>query len=383
MKKVFFVYLHLAGLLNRSCMLSNIQDSEVTHICYASAIVQADGSLDLGSEKHVKSFKYDYDKRFYVKGRDLFSGGLRTEILTFKANKPVHFGLSIGSFVNSDIMRQTLNDRSKRRTLVNHVAQAVIDNNFDFIEVAWEFPRGPQDSDALIDFLRETKLAMRSDDRRRYVTVRLFYNAQFLQNLKLKEIFDEIAFANVVMSCMYCAIRPPAFHVSPYYAPKGKDCIDSAVKYLKSVHVPAQKIIVGFEAYALGFPQCTAIGSNFGGEPAMHGDLNDLIFSFLQLEDFKDKMQETFDADAVAASSVWKEKNMLFSHDSQKSVAEKIRLAFLEGCGGVFILQRYSDAKIKKYSLSDWINNAIVTYKNDSKMPKREVDETFLPKASK
>lgn len=369
------------GIYQRKGYLSDIKASEISHICYAFGFINPEGVLNYWTPEAITSFTHDYDKKFYTKGQELFTGGAKTEINMYKANKPVHFGLSIGGDSFSTNIGATFADANLRKKFVDSLAQRVIEDNFDFVDVDWEFPSGA-DSDNFIAFLKEIQAAMKADGRERYVTGAFSAGVSNLMPLKLKDIFDQLAFGNIMTYCMSCGPKTASSHDAPYYGPDNADSISGTIKYIKSVGVPAEKIIIGFAAYGQGFANCSAIGAPFQGTAAVPAKFEANRYDFSELAELKDRLEEGYDAQAIASFSVIKGANVLISHDTQKSVSEKLRLAFQEGCGGAFVWYSAQDSKTADFNLSNWINDAIIAAKSNSALPPNEIAAKYFPSGS-
>ncbi|PHH71124.1 hypothetical protein CDD80_5497 [Ophiocordyceps camponoti-rufipedis] len=310
--------------------LSKLNANDITHLMYAFAKVQDDGTVelqqpwtDVGSSKKT----------------DIVSGRWK-EIFEFKKKNPhVKTLMSIGGWRGSDdkTFSNAASTVESRKRFADSATQLMIDGGFDGIDFDWEFP-------TLADKESYTELVLAT--RKKLDELGAVHNYHFLLTAAISALISKQAAIDfekltTVMDYWYLMAydyagawlplaQYPAHLFQSTSNPKATSAIvdtDSTIKSMLSRKVAPEKIVLGIPTYAYVYKN-----AEFGGEWNMtHGtkyrSVRDITY---------DKLKVDCDMQVAQCRGIDKEANELLTFDTAATVQRKVQYVKEKKLAGTF-----------------------------------------------
>ncbi|MEM9545598.1 MAG: glycosyl hydrolase family 18 protein [Bacteroidota bacterium] len=257
------VYYPAWAIYVRQYFLQALDYSMVTHLNYAFADINSDGSLLMKDTNADKANFASLD-------------GIRKKYPHLKTM------LSIGGWTFSTHFSSLASTETGINNFVNSAISIMNANNFDGLDIDWEFPveggvggmiHSPNDKTNFTKLL----LALRNALGSKLLTVTLSPRPLYHQNVEVSKIKSIVDWVNL-MAYDYHGAFPPMTENSvtnfnaPLYASSGDPTpvkykndlnIDASVRSLLTLGLPAKQLVLGLSFYGRGFG---------GVEPGPRGD---------------------------------------------------------------------------------------------------------------
>ncbi|CAH0555523.1 unnamed protein product [Brassicogethes aeneus] len=228
---------------------NNVDPELCTHIVYATAVLDKEQLII----KPLDTWT-DIENKFYEKITEFRSKGIKVL-------------LSIGGFADSsmDKYSRLVHNHSSRRKFITHAGDFLRNNNFDGLDVNWQYPKcwqsdcskGPDsDKEAFSDFIRELSTSFRPKG--------LLLSASISPSTKviaeayeLPELTKYVSWLHLMTKDFHGEWEESTGHVAPMYArPEDDDPTYNAnysVNYLIDNGVDRRKLIMGIPLYGNSF----------------------------------------------------------------------------------------------------------------------------------
>ncbi|CAG8954996.1 hypothetical protein HYFRA_00008685 [Hymenoscyphus fraxineus] len=297
--------------------------SSVTHIFYAFARVNDDGTLRLLDEYADTEREVDGEK------------GCLAALAKLKLQKPsLKTLLSVGGGSGSANFPIFAATSTGRENFARTSREFVDRFSLDGIDVDWEHPQTPTAGKNYIHLLHTTRQHLPPPY---LLTTALPTGTYCLKNISLLEASQYLSFLNLMAYDFTGSWTAVSGHHAQLFSPPStfntttNPCLQksthTAVEYILSQRFPASKIILGIPLYARYFPGATAPGQSFekGGEME-YRDM-DVVW----------RRDAVVDEDCVAEWYVDSNKGFGFvSFDGVVSVRRKAEYVLERGLGGLF-----------------------------------------------
>ena len=312
---------------------SIIDPKTITHLLYAFADIDGDGSVHL-KEEHLH-YSIDIDGVY---------GGLRACTRLKQQNPDLEVLVSIGGgeASASGQFLDIAGHPHKIRRLAESARNLVELFSLDGVDIDWEHISTKEEGSQYLRLMEAVRKALpRYDDY--LVTTAIPADPSVLQHICLSELADQVDLLNLMaydfVGPTYASVTVTDHHAQ-LFDPKAqlrrqRQSMSgaTAVDYLIERGFPAYKIVLGIPTYVHGFAATRGLYKPFG-KASKHDEA-----PVRELP--KPGMEEIYDKDAVA---VFAQGNGEFlTYDNKISVAEKARYVKQRGLAGLFYWQLAAD----------------------------------------
>ena len=288
---------------------------KLTHICHAFIKADAQGHLILESTMP------------------------NTPLIKAAHEHGVKMLISVGGSESDVFLSPITQDPKKLDTFVNELMAYVRENNYDGIDLDWEFPTSDESAKGLIlmiERLREEIEKLEAETGRDYLLTRAVGGAWAYTKIPTEVFRDNFDFLNVM--CYDCT-GPWAElvgHHSPLTASSEgkKHNVATAEQTLKHWRqergLPGSQLVMGMPAYGRGFR-----GSPMFGKVEKNSDAH-TVYSYAQIAKMKSEGWQVKRMDNGAPWLVAPDGSEVIGFDDPQSVEMKSRWAMKQGLAGVF-----------------------------------------------
>jgi chitinase len=283
------------------------------------------------------------------------AGGTGTPLAEAAHRHGVRVMLSIGGWADSENFPAVAGSQSSRTRFAHSCNDQVRRNNFDGIDIDWEFPgfaehKGtPADKVNFTLLLRELRDSLDAlaghSDRRLLLTAALPAGAENAAGIDVGQVAGILDFLNIMTYDFYGPWDEHVNHNAPLYAGAGGDPAKSVhgayLLYTQTFGIPPAKLMLGVPFYGHSYARCTAMNTAHGGTDTTHFSGQGAFYSLIngQMGHFK----RIWDDRAKVPYLVSTEWNMLVSYDDEESVRWKSDYAVAHGVRGLIIWEITGD----------------------------------------
>jgi chitinase len=260
--------------------------------------------------------------------------------------------LSLGGWGGCETCPDVFSTEEGRNTFAESVKAIVLRTHTDGIDLDWEYPAIvglPEHKYMPADRHNFTLLvqALRKvlGDQYEITFAAGGYTEYLEKSIEWKEVMQVVDRVNVMSYDLTNGYSTTTGHHTPLYStPQQVESTDHAVRFLDSIGVPAEKIIIGAAFYARIFDQV----------PAVNQGLNQSckFKTAVTYKDFQDSLftpptsfTEYWDTTAQAPYAYHTAKKEFATYDNEKSIALKTKYAFDHKLGGIMFWELKGDKK--------------------------------------
>ena len=329
---------------------SIIDPKTITHLLYAFADIDDDGSIYL-KEEHLH-YSIDIDG---------VNGGLRACTRLKQQNPTLKVLLSIGGGEASALGQflDLAGHLQKIRRLAESARNLVELFSLDEVDIDWEHIATKEEGSQYLRLMEAVRKALpRYDDY--LVTTAIPADPSVLQHISLSELADEVDLLNLMaydfVAPTYVNVAVTGHHaqlfdsraqlITQRQSMSGATAVDHLIEH----GFPAHKIVLGIPTYVHGFAATRGLHKGFG-KASKHDEA-----PVRELP--KPDMEEIYDRDAVAVFA--KGNGEFLTYDNKISVAEKARYVKQRGLAGLFYWQLAAD-RVGEESLVRWGFEVLIT----------------------
>lgn len=307
---------------------SNIDPKVITHLLYAFADIDGDGTVFLKDEY----LHYEIDV-------DGTNGGLRACTQLKRQNPNLKVLLSVGGGETSagGLFADVAGHPQKLQRFIQSAKKLVDDFSLEGIDVDWEHPSTVKEGAQYLKMTKALRDALPTPHGR-LVTTALPCDPGVLQHIPLSELAKYVDYLNLMaydfVGPAYASVESTGHHAQLF----GNGALGQqrsgagAVDYLLRRGFPAKNIVLGVPAYAHSFLAAEALHMPFHGP-----GLNDEV----AVSELSESLVEVYDSDAVAVFA--KHDAEFITYDNKVSVAVKARYVREKGLGGLFVWHLAAD----------------------------------------
>ncbi|CAK4179333.1 unnamed protein product [Aphanomyces euteiches] len=299
--------------------MATIDWSLITHINYAFAIPQADGSLQFNDEP--SSLKTPY------------AAGLANVLKRQFRN--VKIGLSIGGGAGSAQFAQAASP-AVRDTFVNNAVKMMLDLGLDFIDIDWEFPSTAADMANFVQLLNSLRTKLNQQTFKAELTIASIGYRDALWASNLGSICNTVDAVNIMAYDFTGPWVDVAGYQSNLYTDgKASNSVDTLVQFYLD-HCSAQMLVMGLPIYSRKFQDTDGLYKSFNKAKAESD--GETQYKELPLA------QEKFDATTKSAYIYNSATRTLHTYDNPQSVAEKVKYVQSHNLAGTMFWDVAQDA---------------------------------------
>ncbi|CEP18133.1 hypothetical protein [Parasitella parasitica] len=336
------------GIYERGFNIVDLKADKLSHILYAFANVNEDGSIVLGANKTVDGVVDPWKE----KDKDLH-GNFKQLALLKQKNRHLKVSLSIGG---SKFSSFTATPEIRSR-FVKTAMQLLQDLGLDGIDIDWEFPKDSTDADNYVMLLKEMRAAMDEyqrdhdpTDQNFLLSVAMPCGPENYRILKLGEMAHYVDIFYLMAYDLAGEWDQEIGHQSNLYG--GPLNVDQAITYFQNEGgVPSKKIVMGMPLYGRGFSNTDGkVGSSYSSVPK--GSWERGTFDYKDLP--REGAMEFVDEDRVASWSYDESKQEFVTYDTPAVTRLKCEYIKDKQLGGAMFWELTADnSKDESRSLLD------------------------------
>ncbi|KAG9404352.1 Endochitinase 1 [Aphanomyces cochlioides] len=237
--------------------LESLDWSVISHINYAYAVPQADGSLHF--EDETAAFKTSYDG---VDGDLRGSFGLANKLK--RQHRHVKVGISIGS---SNVFSEIAASSDARDAFVKNAVALMLDLGLDFVDIDWQFPATPDEIDNYIQLLNDLRAKLNELAFKAELTIASVGYHDDSWAAKLELICSAVDAVNV-MAYDYAGAwsAVSGFQSNLYSDERSTSSVADIVQFYLDNNCPSKKLVVGIPVYSRKFQDTDGLYKPFDKE---------------------------------------------------------------------------------------------------------------------
>ena len=317
--------------------VNDIDLETFTHVIHAFAWPNKDGTLSTYSEMIDPSI----NTTIHEKGRKIL--------------------IAIGGWGNSDEFSPILSDSLKRITFISNIISFLETNQYDGVDIDWEFPSSESDRKHLSIFIHDLRSAM--DDTGKYYLLSMAissgsWSGQWFEYDELSKYLD---WFGVMTYDYHGSWTNHAGHNSPMYSPNNcsDGSINSSLEYLiKERNIPPSKIILGIPFYGKEF-------NASGVYKIQAGNVTDLRFNSIPIQNLE--WTHYWDNYSKVPYLINNNSTKIITYDDSLSVHIKTQESIKQNLSGIMVWAIGYDVKNGIQPLVDSIKNSLLKVSIESK----------------
>ena len=276
------------------------------------------------------------------------SSYLYPELVVVAHSHSVKMIMSLGGWGNCDGFAPTAASPEKRSRFINQVVDFCLQNNYDGVDLDWEFVSNDQESRDFSALVRELSAALKALDPPRLLTMAApagAYWGRWINFEELHPFFDYISFMTYDYHGPW---TDHSGHNSPLYTCKNDPCgsWDDSFTYAMIREVPLEKLLLGIPFYGRSFESAGLYKKASNSEYYNYSDVLKLLDS---------GWKYNWDFCSQVPFLISPTKKTLLSYDDIRSVFRKCRYVLDKGAAGVIIWEITADRRNGKSELLETV----------------------------
>lgn len=354
-----FIQLFFSRALDDGFKIDNLKPDKLTHINYAFANAEKDGSVVLEVDI-MYPLLTQVLTTFYIKD----ANSDKANFIKLKSLKEKYrnlkVSLSVGGWSGSASFPSAVSDTASRQRFARTVMDHITNLGLDGVDIDWEYPQNNNEADNYTLLLKEIRSTLDDYQKKNSVdpfliSVAVPAGPEDYKKLKLKDMNNYVDFFYLMTYDLAGDFDDVTGYQSALYN-GGKMDVNQAIKGYQNGGVPSKKIVMGIPVYGRGFSNTqNKIGASFHGVPKGEGD-DEGMYAYKHLP--QPNAVEHYDADKVASWSYDEGKKEFVTYDNPAAVEAKCDYIQKNGLGGAMLWEISEDADGKR-SLLDTIYGKI------------------------
>ncbi|KAK6865856.1 Chitinase 1 [Apiospora arundinis] len=334
---------------NNSYQPQELPVSELTHILYAFADIDANGTVKSSDAFADVGKRYaNDDPHNRTLGRNNAYGAVKQLYLHKKWNRNLKTLLSIGGFDFSPKFIPVAADEGRRRVFASSAVKMMADYGFDGIDLDWEYPADAEQAQHFILLLKACREELDKFSFQHRLAYRFLLTAASpagpVNSHKLDlagmdpyvDIWNLMAY-DYTGSWDNTTGHQSNLYRSPRRPSATKLSTDDAVRYYEAAGIQPHKILLGLPTYGRSFESTSGLGQAYMGVGVEGGGV--LLYKTLP----RPGAQELWDDEAKASWSYDNKTRELVSYDTPRSTLYKARYVRRKKLGGAFFWEATGD----------------------------------------
>ncbi|KAI8980998.1 chitinase [Pilobolus umbonatus] len=340
------------GIYDRDFNVVDLKATKMSHVLYAFANVNKDGTVVLGDPWADTDIKFTPEKTVdgvqdgWKENDEDLHGNFKQLALLKQANRHLKVSLSIGGWSWSTHFSQIAAHPDTRSQFVTTAIDHLTHLGLDGIDIDWEFPKDKKDAENYVLLLKEIREALDLYQQRYDPTDEPFLlsvamptgpeNYKILPLHKIREYVDIFYLMAYDFAGDWDDVTG---HQSALYG--GALNVDQAVMDFIAAGVPPKKIVVGLPLYGRGFSHTqNKTGSSYKGVPDGSWEKGSYDYKDLPMED----AIEYYDSERVASWSYNTRTNEFVTYDTPTVVRKKCEYITDKQLGGAMFWELSADS---------------------------------------
>lgn len=259
---------------------------------------------------------------------------------------------TIGGWTSSDAFPPMSADPASRATFARNCRQMIEDYDFDGIDLDWEFPATPADTENFNLLLQDVRKEL--DDlggvtgRLYGLTAALPCGPSNINNIDIQTVSQYLTEFNLMSYDFHGAWDTLTGTNSPLYDqssdPEAGWSVDGCVKNWVARGAPKERLNIGLGFYGRSFRSAKRLGELHGGTDDQTWEVDEGSTQYFNIVEKLDSMTTEWDDETKTPYSFFDDnKGGLVSYDNEHSICLKTEYAIVEGLHGFIIWELSGD----------------------------------------
>ncbi|MBE0461131.1 MAG: glycoside hydrolase family 18 protein [Candidatus Aminicenantes bacterium] len=212
----------------------------LTHIAYAFTKPDSEGNLIVGED-------YIYP-----------------ELIETAHKNKVKVVMSIGGWGNSEGFPGMTYTSANRKRFINQVLEFCKKNNYDGVDIDWEYVSNPVEQQNYVYFIKELSTILKEQNPPFLLTMAAPAGERWARWINFEELIDYFDYISCMTYDFHGAWSDHSGHNSPLYTCNNDPCssINDGCLYFLSRQVPKEKLLLGIPFYGRSF-DCSNLYQKF------------------------------------------------------------------------------------------------------------------------
>ncbi|MDI6849631.1 MAG: glycosyl hydrolase family 18 protein [Candidatus Saccharicenans sp.] len=291
---------------------SLIDFSCLTHLAHAFAWPDSNGNLIVGSNY------------------------LYPELVAAAHNQSVKVLLSLGGWGNCDGFPPTAASPEKRSRFIGQIVDFCRQNNYDGVDLDWEFVSDEQERQNFSDLVRELSAALRAMNPPRLLTMAAPSGPYWGRWINFEELHPYFDYISMMTYDYHGTWTDHSGHNSPLYTCQNDPCgsFDDSFTYAVIREIPLDKLLLGIAFFGRSFNTDKLYGPSNQSQYYTYTDIQKLLAS---------GWKYNWDFCSQVPFLLSPSRTTLLSYDDIRSVFRKCRYVLDKGAAGVIIWEITAD----------------------------------------
>ncbi|KDE05595.1 hypothetical protein MVLG_04090 [Microbotryum lychnidis-dioicae p1A1 Lamole] len=318
----------------------------LTHILYAFAKIDSDGSVTLSDPWADEQIHFDGDD-WNEPGNNLY-GNLKQLYLLKKKNRHLKLLLSIGGWTYSPSFAEPCSTPYGRKKFVETSVKLLEDYGLDGLDIDWEYPKDDSQARDYVALLRELRLALDAHAQRKRLQQHQGYELsiaapcgpEHFEKLRIREMDLYLSFWNLMAYDYSGSWDTNVAHQANLFNrdPQGLST-DRALRHYTSQGVSVDKLVIGIPLYGRSFCNTDGPGCPYNGVGEGSWEKGTYDYKSLPLP----SSSETFDPHLVTAHCYSPSKREFVTYDNAASAQAKAEFINTNGLAGAMYWELSGD----------------------------------------
>jgi chitinase len=219
---------------------TKIQYKHLTHLAHAFTKPDSEGNLIVGED-------YVY-----------------SELIKTAHKNKVKVIMSMGGWGNSEGFPGMTSTPANRKRFINQVLEFCKKNNYDGVDIDWEYVSNPIEQKNFVSFVKELSAALRGQNPPLLLTMAAPAGEIWAKWINFEEVIDNFDYIGCMTYDFHGSWSDHSGHNSPLYTCNNDPCgsfNDSCLYFLKR-QIPKEKLLLGIPFYGRSF-DCSDLYKKF------------------------------------------------------------------------------------------------------------------------
>jgi len=244
--------------------------------------------------------------------------------------------MSIGGWGNCKGFPGMSSTAENRKRFINQVLQFCKNNNYDGVDIDWEFVSNPEEQQNFVFFIKELSVALRAQNPSLLLTMAAPSGDHWGKWVNYEEVIDYFDYISCMTYNYHGEWTDHSGHNSPLYTCRNDPCgsVDDSYLYFLGRQVPKEKLLLGIPFYGRSF-DCKDLYQKFEkSKPYRYSE----IINFLN-----SGWSYVWDDCSEVSYIQNQDKTEIISFDDERSVAIKCQYIKEKQVAGVIIWELSED----------------------------------------
>lgn len=328
-----------------------VQYQHLTHIAHTFLFPFADGSIDYST---FTSY---------------------SQLISSAHQNGVKVVISVGGWddVRTPRFSQMASDTSARKNFVSNIVQFILTNNYDGVDIDWEYPKNVADRNNLKTLVHELRIALDATGIALSLSMAgpaTSWSGQWFDFASMKNDFDWIGIMTYDFYGAWTSKAGPNSALYGNWSKNTEGWIDYSFGYYNSTRgIPKEKLLIGIPFYGQAFNASTMYGASTGGSQQTFTTIASKVGN---------GWTRSWDAEGQVPYLINTAATQVISYDDSQSVALKCAYVISKGSGGAIIWAIGQDKIGAKQPLLETVGSFLRTTSVDKSDPTEKIPTRII-----